>query len=224
MKKIISMTNTGQIPMMKNMINSAASVGIPMELFEVYIFDKIDKASAFWTMDFFNITRRKLVLIKDVVSDMNDGDIVLWVDNDIVFFENPIQNLLGYNADLVMQDDLFTECTGFWTIRKSSDTVALLGKAIEFMDNHRHEKMHDQAAFHSVLHNTMHSCTFAILPRDEYPVGDVYFKHNIDKTKSRILHNNFLFTTAEKVERFKVNNMWNPSDDGFNKVKVLYLQ
>jgi hypothetical protein len=224
MKKIISMTNAGQIPMMKNMINSADSVGIPMDLFEVYIFNKIDKASAFWTMDFFNITRRKLVLIKDVVSGMNDGDIVMWVDNDIVFFENPIQNLLGYNADFVMQDDLFTECTGFWTIRKSSNTVALLGKAIEFMDNNRNEKMHDQTAFHSVLHKTMHSCTLSILPRDEYPVGDVYFKHNIDKTKSRILHNNFLFTADEKVERFKANNLWNPSDDGFNKVKVLYIQ
>ena len=60
------------------------------------------------------------------------------------------------------------------------------------------------------------------LPLDEYPNGDVYFNQG-KKSKAKIVHSNYLKTTAEKVARFKENNMWNESDNGFNMVNKYYI-
>jgi hypothetical protein len=99
--------------------------------------------------------------------------------------------------------------------------------ALEYMKNNPHEKMHDQIAVWHVLKNTRHPCSLRILNRYEYPVGDVYFKTNeyvFDRSIARILHNNFLFTAREKVERFKANNMWNPSDEASSKMTIVRLK
>ena len=217
--KILSMTNDGQLDMLKNMLNSAERVGIDLNLFHIFKFNKIETASNFWTMEFYNITKRKLELIYDFLKE---NDEVLWVDNDIVFFENVLTDIEKYNEDIVMQDDIYSGCTGFWKIKKNKNTLKVLSDAIIFMNQNIHRKMHDQTAVWWVLNNTKHNCSLKLLPREEYPVGDVYFKHNIDRNKSRILHNNFLFSTNEKIQRFINNNMWDPSDNAFNKITYIY--
>jgi hypothetical protein len=42
----------------------------------------------------------------------------------------------------------------------------------------------------------------------------VYFEKR-QTEKARMVHNNYLMTTAEKVERFKSSNLWDESDSGF---------
>jgi hypothetical protein len=166
-------------------------------------------------------------LIYDTLCSLPNGELLFWIDNDIVLFTNPIHELESFTEDFVMQDDLYTGCTGFWTIRRSESTCALLRTALDYMKNNRHEKMHDQIAVWHVLKNTQHPCSLRILNRYEYPVGDVYFKTNeyvFDRSISRILHNNFLFSAREKVERFKANNMWNPSDDASSKLTIIRLK
>lgn len=225
--KILSMTNSGQLDMMKNMLNSAEKVGIPLNLFSIYLMNEVQEASNFWTMNFYTITMRKLQLIYDTLCTLPEGERLFWIDNDIVLFTNPISELESFTEDFVMQDDLYTGCTGFWTIRRSPASCALMRTALEYMKNNPHEKMHDQIAVWHVLKNTRHPCSLRILNRYQYPVGDVYFKTNeyvFDRSIARILHNNFLFTAREKVERFKANNMWNPSDEASSKMTIVRLK
>jgi hypothetical protein len=56
-----------------------------------------------------------------------------------------------------------------------------------------------------------------LLPTDEYPNGQIYFNQN-QTANAKMVHNNYLGTTAQKVERFKTANLWDESDVGFNLV------
>ena len=50
----------------------------------------------------------------------------------------------------------------------------------------------------------------------------VYFNEN-RKSKAKIVHSNYLATTAEKVERFKQFDLWDESDVGFNYVTKYFI-
>jgi Nucleotide-diphospho-sugar transferase len=226
--KIISMTNMGQIDMMKNMLNSAEKVGIPLNLFTVYLMNDIPQASDFWTMNFYNITYRKLKLIYDTLVQLPEGERLFWVDNDIYFFKNPLEELQSFEEDFIMQDDIFTGCTGFWTIKRSEKTCNLIKNSLLFMHKNKHPQIHDQNSVWETMKRTNHGCSLRLLDRFNYPVGDIYFnpeKHGYkDRSQAKILHNNFLNSSAEKVERFKANNMWNPSDEASSKLTIIRLK
>ena len=216
--RIVAMTNEGQLPMMKNMLNSALKAGFPMHLFHCYIISTNPEAATYNTKEFQSITIRKLQVI---LGNMNDE--VLWIDNDIVLFQNIIEDVRKYTGNFVMQDDLWGFCTGFFLARPTNYSRNLIQKSIHALANSTNPSTNDQHVFNTE-YKKMTTFGFPItkLPLDEYPNGDVYFNQN-RKSKAKMVHSNYLTTTAEKVERFKENNMWDESDTGFNTVNKHYI-
>jgi hypothetical protein len=220
--RIIAMTNEGQLPMMKNMLNSAVKAGIPMELFHCYILDSQKDAASYNTQQFQNITKRKLEIIRD---NMNLDNEVFWIDNDIVLFENMIRDIRRYPGNFVMQDDLWGVCTGFFLVRSRMSSKYLIQKSIEQLENSQNSNQNDQHAF-NYEYNKFKKTSFGFhisnLPQDQYPNGHVYFVEN-RKSSAKMVHCNYLETTNEKVQRFKDFNMWNDSDIGFNLVNKYFI-
>jgi hypothetical protein len=207
------MTNEAQLPMMKSMLNSAKKVGLPMNLFHCYILGSQQDVATYGTSEFTNITIKKLQVIRDNML-LDDG--ILWVDNDIVFFENCLNDVLRRGGSFVMQDDLWGACTGFFLARTTSMSVGLISKSIQWLIERKDSKINDQHAFNSVRKMSWGN-TITLLPQDEYPNGKVYFQEG-RKSKAKIVHSNYLPTTAEKVDRFKEAGLWDESDDAFNLV------
>jgi hypothetical protein len=116
----------------------------------------------------------------------------------------------------VIQDDLWGYCTGFFLVRNSNSSVSIIEKSIDWLKTQTgNTGVNDQHAFNAVCKATLlSSLLFTKLSQDEYPNGEVYFNQN-RKSKAKMVHCNFLMTTAEKVQRFKENNMWNDSDLAF---------
>jgi len=213
--RVVCMTNEGQLPMMKNMLNSALKCGLPMNLFHCYILNSDKEAAAYNTTEFKHITTRKLEVIR-----MNmDMDTILWVDNDIVFFQNCLNDITSKPGSFVMQDDGWSMCTGFFLARPDIFGKQLIDKCITFLKD-RHGTDNDQTAFQYCCKTT--PATITPLSREEYPNGSVYFDQNI-RHKARIVHCNFLKTTAEKAWRFKQHGMWDESDKAFNLVNKYYI-
>ena len=216
------MTNEGQLPMMKNMLNSAKNAGFPMNLFHCYIISTDKEAASYNTKQFQNITIRKLEVI---LHNMNLDREVLWIDNDIVLFQNIIEDVRRYHGNFVMQDDLWGFCTGFFLVRSSPASKSLIQKSIEYLRNSTNPNQNDQHAFNAE-YKKMIKTTFAFiitkLPIDEYPNGQIYFNEG-RKSNAKIVHSNYLPNTSEKVQRFKDTGMWNESDDGFNMVTRYYI-
>ena len=214
--RIVAMTNEGQLPMMKNMLNSAMKAGFNMRMFHCYIVSSDKEAAKYNTLEFKKLTTQKLEVIL-----ANMYDTVLWVDNDIVFFENCLSDVLRYNGNFVMQDDIWGYCTGFFLARPSIFGKNLIKKCIQELVSNPKSAENDQHIFNKFCHR-IPLITLTKLPTDQYPNGKVYFEDN-KKATAKILHNNYLHTTAEKVQKFKDNNLWDESDTAFNLVNKYYI-
>jgi len=216
--RIVCMTNEGQLPMMKNMLNSALKSGLPMNLFHCYILESQQDAAKYGTQEFRSITTRKLQVIRD---NMLLDDVILWVDNDIVFFENCLGDILRRLGTFVMQDDLWSPCTGFFLARTSTMSVGLINKSIRWLIDQNNGSLNDQHAF-SAVKKLSWGTTVTLLPQDEYPNGKVYFQEG-RKSKAKMVHSNYLTTTAEKIDRFKESGLWNDSDEGYNLINKHFI-
>jgi len=213
------MTNEGQLPMMKNMLNSAVKAGFPMSNFHCYILQENREAATYNTKEFQSITIRKLQVI---LSNLRMDREVIWIDNDIYLFTNMIRELQGIQAHLVMQDDLWAPCTGFFLARSTLATIRVINKSIDYLRSKSLNNIeNDQHAFMRVYKSII-ALKVHLLPTDQYPNGEIYFNQN-QTANAKMVHSNFLGTTAEKVERFKSVNLWDESDVGFNQVNKYYI-
>jgi len=208
--RIVAMTNDAQLPMMKNMLNSAQKSGWPMGLFHCYLLQSQPTAATYNTNEFQSITIRKLEVI---LHNMRQDKEVLWIDNDIHLFQNTIENMRGFSGHYVMQDDLWGPCTGFFLVRSSPLSIQAIQQTIDYLRLRPNTGLNDQHAFVKV-YKRIFGLLVSLLPREEYPNGEVYFEKR-QTEKARMVHNNYLMTTAEKVERFKSSNLWDESDSGF---------
>ena len=208
--RIVAMTNAGQLPMMKNMLNSAHKAGWPMHLFHCYLVQDQPSAATYNTKEFQSITIRKLEVI---LQNMRIDKEVLWIDNDIYLFQNTIEHMKGFSGHFVMQDDLWGPCTGFFLVRSSPTSIRTIEKTIQYLRERLGTNLNDQHAFVKVYKHII-GLLVSLLPQDEYPNGDVYFNQKRTE-KARMVHSNYLLTTTEKVERFKLFDLWDESDTGF---------
>jgi hypothetical protein len=212
--RIIAMTNEGQLPMMKNMLNSALKAGFPMNIFHCYIVDQNKEAATYNTKQFQSLTLQKLEVI---LSNLYLDKEILWIDNDIYLFQNIIQDLRNNIGNFVMQNDSWGPCTGFFLARSSASTIRVFQKSIAYLKNLPHQSIeNDQHAFFRV-YKTIPALRLQLLDQEEYPNGEIYFnlKH---VSKAKMVHNNYLMTTSEKVARFKEHALWDESDVAYNQV------
>ena len=213
------MTNDGQLPMMKNMLNSALKAGFPMDNFHCYMLQHDREAAAYNTREFQSITLQKLEVI---LSNLQLDREVLWIDNDIFLFKNMIDEIRAIPGNLVMQDDLWGPCTGFFLARSTPATIRVIHKTIQYVRSKLSTSVeNDQHAFLRV-YKTVFGLMVRLLPTDEYPNGQIYFNQN-QRANAKMVHNNYLTTTREKVERFKSVGLWDESDEAFNLVKKYYI-
>jgi hypothetical protein len=212
--RIVAMTNEGQKPMMKNMLNSAMKAGFPMNIFHCYTVEQDKEAATYNTKQFQSLTLRKLEVI---LSNMYLDKEVLWIDNDIYLFQNMIPELRLRSGNFVMQDDLWSPCTGFFLVRSSSSSIRAIQKAIHYLKNLPPDSIeNDQHAFVRV-YKTIPLLIVNLLPQEEYPNGEIYFNRKLT-SKAKMVHNNYLGTTSEKIVRFKEHGLWDESDVAYNQV------
>ena len=212
--RIIAFTNDGQLPMMKNMLNSALKTGWDLTNFHCYFTNLLPQSASYNTLNFQSLTLKKLELI---LMNMRMDSEVMWIDNDIVLFENCLENLRSFPGNFVMQDDLWGPCTGFFLVRSSPKSIETIEKTITFLKQKLVKTiLNDQHAFVEII-KKIPGLQIYLLSQKEYPNGEIYFKRGM-KDGARMVHNNYLSTTPEKVHRFKECGLWDESDEGFNKV------
>lgn len=213
------MTNEGQLSLMKNMLRSAKQVGFDMSLFHCYILGDQKQAATYNTNEFKSITIRKLEVI---LHNMRLDKEVLWIDNDIVLFEQCIQDMRRYPGKFVMQDDGWSPCTGFFLVRSDVFSMRVIQNSIQWLSQQfQSSNVNDQHAFTHVYKRTI-GATISLLPQDEYPNGAVYFQQK-NTQKAKMVHCNYITTTQEKEQRLQEYDLWNVTDEAFELVNKYYI-
>lgn len=192
------------------MLNSAMHTGIPMNLFHCYILNSQKEIAVYGSSQFNSITLKKLEVIK--MNMAMDRD-VIWVDNDIVFFENCLSDILSKPGSFVMQDDLWGVCTGFFLARSGYFSNSVIRKSIDWLSKSTNKRTNDQHAFNRMYPQVV-GITITKLSTEEYPNGEIYFKQGLT-SKAKLVHCNYLRTTDEKVQCFKEHGIWDESDTAF---------
>ncbi len=217
--RIVCMTNDGQLSMMKNMLRSAKESGFDMNLFHCYILNDQKEAATYNTGEFKSLTTRKLEVI---LENMSLDSEVLWIDNDIVLFENCINDLRSKKGVFVMQDDIWSPCTGFFLVRPNLFSYKAIQQSILWLNQNKDKPfVNDQHAFTNV-YKRMIGLTLTLLPQDEYPNGEIYFNQK-RTSKAKMVHCNYMMTTPEKIQRLKDNDLWNPNEEAFNLAKKYFI-
>ena len=96
-------------------------------------------------------------------------------------------------------------------LRPTKAVKDLLRQAIAIMDANLN--YNDQHAMADLLRAKCH-----LLDEEEYPNGKVYFEEK-RTSKAKMVHNNYLPTTEDKIWRFKQNSLWSSNFD-MSKVNV----
>jgi hypothetical protein len=218
--RIICMTNKGQLDMLKNMLRSAHDVGVDMKLFDVYLTPENDNLSESAGFDSDNFTPITMLKLQTIIKAVEEHEIVLWVDNDIIFLKNPIADLMARDpVPFLMQDDQWAACTGFFLIRRSESVLKILRDALNLMKNGKERE--DQAAVNKAL--KMNNIKPTLLEDYMYPNGNIYFNKKIKSKHAKIIHFNYQKNSEEKIDRMKANELWNVSNVGFDKVNVIQI-
>jgi len=206
--KLVCFSNTGQMPLLMNMLNSAVKVGIPIEMFDVYILDDNQDSANYGTRKFGDYTRIKMECI---LNSLQRDPEVLWVDTDIVFLENCLDDIQSYGGDIVIQDDLWSPCCGFFLARRTKMTIQVLQtitNKIRIGETNRGKLADDQSWFQGIY--IKNPVVVSKLPVVHYPNGDVYFVEE-NRSLAKMFHNNCIVGADKKIERFKKINRWDPT-------------
>lgn len=217
------MSNEGGMEMAANLLTSIEKVGIPISQARLYVIkgDVNQQSVNYATPDFNRLMRAKVEVILDAMETNKE---VLWVDTDIVFRRNCLEDIRVRKGTSEMCFQPCTNlqfCTGFFYVRSSPRTKQYLRGVVEFMK--QNPALNEEQAINHTYHQFgLLATTF---PYWQYPVGRAFFTQDggispaLDQTKVLIVHNNWIVGNENKVARFKKNGMWNVDKNILSKVE-----
>lgn len=163
-----------------------------------------------------------------VIRLLKEGYNVVWSDSDIIFFKNPLQDMWGYNVDLVIQTNAPDNepmngkrriNSGFYLARSNAATIQAFKDIIAFASKSR---MSEQPCFYDVMCGKEgqtaegnDKCRYKgmvvqLLDRHKYPNGitDGIWDTTPGKIPDKypnlfILHNNWVKGADGKRQRFE---------------------
>ena len=177
----------------------------------------------FGTKDFYEIMYSKLEIIEECLQKYKCT--ILYTDTDIVFLKNISSDITKFNRsnyDIIFQNDTggFNDkdkammCAGFFAVKYNNKGLNCLKYAKKLMkDNWDNRKWDngggaDQKAMNiAISKKKLKVDTFDLM---DYANGSRYFiHHNTCKNYTpKMIHNNYIVGTKNKVKRFKKYNLW----------------
>jgi len=222
--KCVTYTNSGHIDLCENMLKSFELVNNKNK-FIVYCMDnvsydyfnglgytvkKTDHADCkegnhdWGSKEFRTLIQNKFPIIKNELDDK-----VLFVDNDIFFYKDPIpylENILEH-CDVVSQSDLpgTPFCTGFFAVNPSEKIEEVIDKITDY-NPQTDGDYDDQLRFIKYIIET--KTPIYVLDRYEFPNGHIGFIEKSSSDNKYIIHTNYMIGHDVKVDAMKKIGAW----------------
>jgi hypothetical protein len=151
--------------------------------------------------DWANITKYKIIIIN---NELRKGNDVIFIDGDIIIFNNFIQDLYDqiYDKDLLIQNDnesvkTAAMCTGFFLMKSNERTI----ECTNFNNINMEHFPNDQ----QYLRSCQNKISSLFLDLDKYPNGK-YYRENLPKNPN-IIHFNY-DSGEQKLKRIQGFKYW----------------
>lgn len=182
--------------------------------------------------------RRKMnVRTRAILHALRLGYTVIHSDVDVVFFADPISDLISQcpdntSCDLAIMWDHVVYNAGFLIARPHRQTLTLYERMLSLADEQ--PKVDDQQAINRIIKKLVgrHQLQVRTLDKRRYLNGYEYFEIGRRMFKDNttqcvhcmVLHNNWIVSKEAKIYRFKEQGLWLAEDDSyFNDAQRTYL-
>ena len=179
--------------------------------------------ASFGTRDFYEIVYNKLEIIEKKLKEHNT--VIVYSDSDIVFLKDiseDVEKFKNSKYDIMFQNDIAdfgkskgNLCSGFMFFKNNIKTKSCLSLAMKMMKHewdNRPSKgggLADQKFLNKAIKKL--NINVGVLNLKDYPNGARYFRNlktKYNNYKPKIVHNNYIVGTKNKIERFKQHNLW----------------
>jgi hypothetical protein len=198
--KIITMTNVRLGRLARNLVASLERLGIPIEV------TRLDaRGGKYGTGSFARLMMRKLQLTQQV---LRAGDYVLWTDVDVVFRQDPREDLMErlQECDVVFQQDAGHGgiCAGFYAAKPTAAAIDLFDiNKLPELDGYAD----DQRRLTHRMRQDPDVAVVKRLPSDLYPSG-WYQKRGLMSDARFVTHYNWDKSTKKKIRRMEKCGDW----------------
>ncbi len=226
--KLITLTNDGYIEYTENLLISLRNVGInDLNIYCVgqksynYFKNKgvlvnkintniISSANKFQNWRTKNFNKLMFYKLKLIHETLKSNEQTLYIDGDIVFLENTLEEIKNYkNYDLVGQfdfnptSDVKTLCAGFMMINSNEKTLNLF-------DPEKVPKKLLNRKFHfddqKYINRNINNVKYNFFDLESYPNG-AYFYKNYKNLNPSIIHFNYI-VGEKKKQKMKEMGYW----------------
>jgi len=150
------------------------------------------------------------------------GVTVIIIDVDIVLLKDPLP-FFDNISDIQIQDNVVDLNSGFYMARPTQASVRLHQKAWETAGKKGHLLSNQLILSPLMMHWSQEKkLRLRKLPNSLFPCGKVYFEYHhrmfhSDNPPDRevLVHNNWIFSEAAKIYRFKEHLLWAVDTDGY---------
>ena len=206
--KFFSILNTGDDryePIYSNFIHFLGQVGLADKhhLFSLSGFP----SGSFNQSNFNKLVYKKLEITHD---ELSKGNSVFLSDLDIVFLRDPWDYLTALLADndIVFQQDGNRNCTGFYVVKPTPETLDLfdISEPIDLGPDktdqgYINRKLHLKKSFYKNL-------KIKVLNKNLFPFGNYWYKQNKKIEDPYIVHYNWVMGIDNKIKKMKKYNHW----------------
>lgn len=165
------------------------------------------------------------VKMKMVTAALILGFTTVLTDLDVVFFKDPLPEMMRSKADITMMNDVMMDNCGFYIAHPTKGGVELHKKTLRMcMTN----IIADQDAIASVMRDMRKQKELmkANFDKEKFACGLVYFENgkrmfsadnpcSSDKCDVSVVHNNWIIGKPAKIYRFKETGLWQYDDKGY---------
>ena len=166
-----------------------------------------------------NIMKVKLEAIKIILQE---NYFVLYVDTDIVFFQDPFVHIFNLHPkDIYFQSDGRgfnvsknpNLCAGFMFLIPNEKCIKLMDQSLNIIEQSNH-RLYDQDVINRIVKkNKIKNLDYGILSPSLFPNGARFFGQKKKCAENPfIVHNNYIVGLEAKVKRFKKHGLWYVSD------------
>jgi len=210
--KTLLFTNSDKryLKLQDNLLSSMANVNFPMETVEVR---SVEGSYGIYGSENFNQTVMKKLDL--VCSYLREGNTILFVDVDIVFLKNPVDELLsqlGAGKDAVFQNAGTPRSqevnTGFFIVAPTQAAISLFDVGNWNPQETRMRDIEDQQYINLKLESEEYKeFAYSTLPLRQFPTGNYWFTEKAD-SEPTLVHYNYIKGVDTKINRMQRYGHW----------------